>query len=126
MAGSSEGPLGEIVVTCLAGALAPGLPREIRLTQVGRLTVDEVISRVDALSGHAGVRASVERYCAVLVNGTSVQHKAGWQTPVEPGDRVAIVAPMGGGAQSRIGDCGSCTGEASPALFGRSRPAIKK
>lgn len=94
---TGEGPLGEVVVTCHAGVLVPGLPRETRLTGVGRLTVDEVLSRVETENGIAGVRASVERYCAVLVNGTSIRHKAGWQTYVGAGDRVAIVAPMGGG-----------------------------
>jgi molybdopterin converting factor small subunit len=85
-------------VTSHAGALVTGLPRETRLPQDSARTIAEVISRVEAVSGSEGVRAGVERYCAVLVNGTSIQHLAGWQTPVAPGDRVSIVAPMGGGS----------------------------
>ncbi len=56
------------------------------------------MSKVEEASGQKDIRASVERYCAVLVNGTSIQHLAGWKTPVAPGDRVSIVAPMGGGS----------------------------
>lgn len=98
MTGEKGLPSNEVVVTCHAGALIPGLPNETRLAQDSVVTIGEVMAKVEEASGQENIRASVERYCAVLVNGTSIQHLAGWDTPVAPGDRVSIVAPMGGGS----------------------------
>lgn len=37
------------------------------------------------------------RHISALVNGTSIQFKRGWSTPLVEGDEVVLLPPVGGG-----------------------------
>jgi molybdopterin synthase sulfur carrier subunit len=42
-------------------------------------------------------KGSVPRYVAVFVNGRDIRHLDGLETPVQPGDEIAIFPPVAGG-----------------------------
>ena len=92
---------GTITVRFLGGSLVPGLPRHATIQVSGPITVAELACRLEPVVGVADLRAKFEQHYAVLVNGTSIQHQAGWSTEVTPGSDVAVVAPMGGGGPDR-------------------------
>ncbi|MGB9861542.1 MAG: ubiquitin-like small modifier protein 1 [Candidatus Bipolaricaulaceae bacterium] len=42
-------------------------------------------------------RGQIHRHISALVNGTSIQFRRGWSTPVGEGDEVVLLPPVGGG-----------------------------
>jgi len=95
---AAAGPSGT-VVAFFTGSLVPGLPKEVFVTLERPVSLDELIATVEQMVGVPELRSRLERYCAILVNGTSIQHLQGWATPVCRGARVSVVIPMGGGSQ---------------------------
>ncbi len=87
----------QVTVSFMGGALVPGLPKSVTLTLAEAITVDELFQRIEKEIGMPDLRAKTSRYFVVLVNGTSIQHLQGWDTPVRPGANVSVAAPMGGG-----------------------------
>jgi molybdopterin converting factor small subunit len=88
---------GTIRVSFFGGELVPHLPRSLELELSEPIAAAELVVMLGQATGVADLRAKIERFYAVLVDGTSIQHLQGWSTVVRPGAAVAIVAPMGGG-----------------------------
>lgn len=88
---------GKVKVSFFGGELVPHLPRSLELELSEPITAAELVVRLGQDTGISDLRAKIERFYAILVNGTSIQHLQGWSTLVRPGAAVAIVAPMGGG-----------------------------
>jgi len=42
-------------------------------------------------------QGQIHRHISALVNGTSIQFRRGWSTPVADGDEVILLPPVGGG-----------------------------
>ncbi len=84
-------------VNFFGGDLVPNLPKFLDLELSGPITAAGLVDRLAETTANPDLRAKVERYYAILVDGTSIQHLQGWSTLVRPGAVVAIVAPMGGG-----------------------------
>lgn len=93
---TKDGP-GSVKVSFFGGELIPHLPKSLELDLSGPVTAAELVTRLEQATGTADLRAKMERYYAILVDGTSIQHLQGWSTQVRPGASVAVVAPMGGG-----------------------------
>jgi len=88
---------GTVKVSFFGGELVPHLPKSLELDLPEPITAAELVVRLGQATGAADLRAKIERFYAILVDGTSIQHLQGWSTLVRPGAEVAIVAPMGGG-----------------------------
>jgi molybdopterin synthase sulfur carrier subunit len=59
------------------------------------LRVGELLGEIEARVGPAAW--STARRAAILVNGRSIQHLQGLETPLEPEDEVWMVFPAAGG-----------------------------
>jgi molybdopterin converting factor small subunit len=92
-----DGAAGKVTVRFFGGDLVPGLPKCLDLELPEPITAEEVMVRVGQATGMSDLRVRIERFYAILVDGTSIQHLQGWSTLVRPGSSVAVVAPMGGG-----------------------------
>ncbi len=88
---------GRVTVGFYGGELVPHLPKSLDLELCEPITAAELMSKLEQVTGNPDLRVKIERFYAVLVDGTSIQHLQGWSTLVGPGSVVAIVAPMGGG-----------------------------
>ena len=88
---------GSVKVSFFGGELVPHLPKSLELELSEPITAAELVVRLGQATGAADLRAKIERFYAILVDGTSIQHLQGWSTLVRPGASVAIVVPMGGG-----------------------------
>jgi molybdopterin converting factor small subunit len=93
----TDNVVGTVTVTFFGGELIPHLPKSLQLELSRPITAAELVEKLGQAIGMADLRAKIERYYAILVDGTSIQHLQGWNTLVRPGIVVAIVAPMGGG-----------------------------
>jgi molybdopterin converting factor small subunit len=90
------------------------LPKKVAQELDETVTVAELMDRLELVLGIPDLRAKLTRYCAIVVDGTSIQHLQGWDTPVRPGAMVAVVAPMGGGAAAGApASCGGRSGRSS-------------
>jgi len=78
--------------------------------EIAAATVGDLLDRLDA--AHPGVRSylldesgSLRAYVNVFINSTEVRQLSGLQTPLAPGDEVAILPAMAGGttAVARLG-----------------------
>jgi|GEM_PF-7068964 len=88
---------GRTTVRFMSGMLLPGLPSSITLQLAEPVTISELFQRLEEVVSVPGLRDRVSECLAVLVDGTSIQHLAGWDTVVRPGAAVSVVLPMGGG-----------------------------
>ncbi len=90
-------PERQVTISFMGGALVPGLPKSVTLALAEPVTVAELFRRLEAAIGMPELRAKATKYFVILVDGTSIQHLQGWETPVAPGATVSVAAPMGGG-----------------------------
>jgi molybdopterin converting factor small subunit len=77
--------------------MVPGLPKEVALDLSEPITAGELLDCLEHKLEIPQLRAKLVRYYVVVLNGTAIQHLQGWETIVEPGSLVSILAPMGGG-----------------------------
>jgi molybdopterin converting factor small subunit len=89
---------GKVRVSFFGGELIPNLPKSLELELSEPITAAELVVRLGQATGAGDLRAKIERFYAILVNGTSIQHLQDWDTLIRPGATVAVVAPMGGGS----------------------------
>ncbi len=87
-----------ISIAFMGGSLVPGLPEELTLDWAEPATVSILLERLELVIGQPDLIAQLRRYFIFVVNGTAIQHLQGWETPIEPGTHVSVLAPMGGGA----------------------------
>ncbi len=88
-----------ITIQFMGGGLVQGLPRKLTLDLTEPITIDALVTRLEAVLGIVDLRTKLTEYFIITVNGTTIQHLQGWQTLVAPGARVAVLAPMGGGCR---------------------------
>ncbi len=89
----------QITVNFMGGVLVPGLPKQVTLDASGPITAEALIALLESTLAIPDLRANLMRHFIVVVDGTTIQHLQGWQTLVQPGARVSILAPMGGGCR---------------------------
>ena len=66
-----------------------------RKTEASAATVGELVETLKARFGPAfAKRAGAAR---IVVNGSPIQFGKGLKTPLQPGDEVALLVPVGGG-----------------------------
>ncbi len=88
-----------ITVIFMGGALVPGLPKQVTIESSGPITAEALMSLLESRLAIPDLRAKLKQHLIVVVDGTTIQHRQGWQTLVQPGARVSILAPMGGGCR---------------------------
>jgi molybdopterin converting factor small subunit len=98
----NSGQAGRVDINFFGGELVPRLPKTVQLEISEPITAAELVARLGEFTGAGDLRASIERFYAILLDGTSIYHLQGWSTLVRPGAVVAIVAPMGGGLTATL------------------------
>ncbi len=89
----------QITVNFMGGTLVPGLPKRVILDSRTPVTAEALITLLESKLAIPELRAKLMQNFIVVVDGTTIQHLQGWQTLVQPGARVSILAPMGGGCR---------------------------
>ncbi len=89
----------QITVNFMGGVLVPGLPKQVTVDASEPITAETLMTLLESTLAIPDLRAKLMRHLIVVVNGTTIQHLQGWQTLVQPGARVSILAPMGGGCK---------------------------
>ncbi len=89
----------QITVNFMGGVLVPGLPKQVTIDSSEAISAEALMTLLESRLAIPDLRAKLMRHFIVVVDGTTIQHLQGWQTVVQPGARVAILAPMGGGSR---------------------------
>lgn len=78
----------------------PEDPLELELPEgaAAAQVVEALVARFPALRPRLyDAQGKIHRHISALVNGTSIQFRRGWDTPVSEGDEVVLLPPVGGG-----------------------------
>jgi molybdopterin converting factor small subunit len=71
--------------------------RRLELPVNDSTTVRNLLGMAGEQTGEADLPGRLEGICMVLIEGQNILYLQGWDTPVQPGQRVAVVPMVGGG-----------------------------